>query len=44
MSSLLIVKDDELLRDAFSAQLAQAAHTRIPAADGAVAQALLDLG
>jgi two-component system OmpR family response regulator len=42
MSSLLIVEDDELLRDALSAQLAQAGHTVTPAADGAVAQALLE--
>ena len=42
MSSLLIVEDDELLRDALSAQLAQAGHTVTPAADGAIAQALLE--
>lgn len=42
MSSLLIVEDDELLCDALSAQLAQAGHTVTPAADGAIAQALLE--
>lgn len=42
MSSLLIVEDDELLRDALSAQLAQAGHSVTPAADGAIAQALLE--
>lgn len=44
MSSLLIVEDDELLRDALSAQLAQAGHTVTPAADGAAAQVLLEAG
>ena len=42
MSSLLIVEDDDLLRDALSAQLAQAGHTVTPAADGAQAQTLLE--
>ena len=42
MSSLLIVEDDDLLRDALSAQLAQAGHTVTPAADGAQAQMLLE--
>lgn len=41
MSSLLIVEDDELLRDGLSAQLAQAGHTVTSAADGASAQAQL---
>lgn len=44
MSSLLIVEDDELLRDALSAQLAQAGHTVTPAADGAAAQVLMEVG
>ena len=42
MSSLLIVEDDDLLRDALSAQLAQAGHTVTPAADGEQAQTLLE--
>ena len=42
MSSLLIVEDDELLRDGLSAQLAQAGHTVRPAADGESAQVLLE--
>ena len=42
MSHLLIVEDDELLRDGLAAQLTQAGHTVTPAADGAVAQALLE--
>jgi DNA-binding response OmpR family regulator len=42
MSSLLIVEDDELLRDALSAQLSQAGHTVTPAPDGERAQALLE--
>ncbi len=42
MSSLLIVEDDELLRDGLSAQLAQAGHAVTPAPDGASAQALLE--
>ncbi len=42
MSSLLIIEDDELLRDGLSAQLAQAGHTVTAAADGEVAQGLLE--
>jgi two-component system OmpR family response regulator len=42
MSSLLIVEDDDLLRDAVSAQLSQAGHSLMAAADGAQAQALLE--
>src|SRR3990167_6058772 len=42
MAHLLIVEDDELLRDALSAQLKLAGHTVSPAADGAQAQALLE--
>src|SRR3990167_9084761 len=42
MAHLLIVEDDELLRDALSAQLKLAGHTVTPAADGAQAQALLE--
>jgi two-component system OmpR family response regulator len=42
MSSLLIVEDDDLLRDAVSAQLSQAGHSLVDAADGAQAQALLE--
>jgi DNA-binding response OmpR family regulator len=42
MSSLLIVEDDELLRDGLCAQLAQAGHTVTPAADGAKALTLLE--
>ena len=42
MSRLLIVEDDELLRDGLAAQLTQAGHTVTPAANGAVAQALLE--
>jgi DNA-binding response OmpR family regulator len=42
MTSLLIVEDDELLRDALSAQLTQAGHSVTSAADGALAQALLE--
>jgi DNA-binding response OmpR family regulator len=42
MSSLLIVEDDELLRDGLCAQLAQAGHTVTPAADGDRAQVLLE--
>ena len=41
MSNLLIVEDDDLLRDALCAQLIQAGHTATPAADGERAQALL---
>ena len=42
MSSLLIVEDDELLRDGLCAQLALAGHTVTPAADGERAQVLLE--
>lgn len=42
MSHLLIVEDDELLRDALGAQLTQAGHTVTPASDGERAQALLE--
>jgi len=42
MAHLLIVEDDELLRDALSAQLTMAGHTVTPVADGAQAQSLLD--
>lgn len=42
MSNLLIVEDDPLLRDALSAQLAQAGHAVQLAADGALAQTLLE--
>lgn len=42
MSSLLIVEDDELLRDGLCAQLTQAGHAVTPAADGAAAQVLLE--
>lgn len=42
MPSLLIVEDDDLLRDALSAQLAQAGHGVTTAADGALGQALLE--
>ncbi|WP_296443519.1 response regulator transcription factor [Rhodoferax sp. UBA5149] len=42
MSNLLIVEDDELLRDALSAQLTQAGHTLLSAADGEKAQTLLE--
>ena len=42
MAHLLIVEDDELLRDALSAQLKLAGHTVTPATDGAQAQALLE--
>jgi DNA-binding response OmpR family regulator len=42
MSSLLIIEDDELLRDGLSAQLAQAGHAVTAAADGEAAQALLE--
>ena len=41
MSNLLIVEDDDLLRDALCAQLIQAGHTATPAADGERAQLLL---
>jgi two-component system, OmpR family, response regulator len=42
MSSLLIVEDDELLRDGLCAQLTQAGHSVTPAIDGAQAQNLLE--
>ncbi len=42
MAHLLIVEDDELLRDGLSAQLVHAGHTVSSACDGAQAQALLD--
>ena len=42
MSSLLIIEDDELLRDGLSAQLAQAGHSVTAAADGEAAQLLLE--
>ncbi len=42
MSSLLIVEDDDLLRDAVSAQLSQAGHSLVAAADGEQAQTLLE--
>ena len=41
MSSLLIVEDDELLRDGLNALLVQAGHSVTPAADGQAALALL---
>ncbi|MBK9441962.1 MAG: response regulator [Comamonadaceae bacterium] len=42
MSSLLIIEDDELLRDGLSAQLAQVGHAVTAAADGEAAQLLLE--
>ena len=42
MSSLLIVEDDELLRDGLSAQLAQTGHAVTTAADGESALVLLE--
>jgi two-component system OmpR family response regulator len=42
MAHLLIVEDDELLRDALTAQLAQAGHTVASAANGALAQVQLE--
>lgn len=42
MSCLLIVEDDELLRDGLSAQLAQTGHAVTTAADGESALALLE--
>jgi DNA-binding response OmpR family regulator len=42
MSSLLIIEDDELLRDGLCAQLAQAGHSITAAADGEAAQTLLE--
>ena len=42
MSSLLIIEDDELLRDGLSAQLAQVGHAVTSVADGEAAQVLLE--
>ena len=42
MSSLLIIEDDELLRDGLSAQLSQLGHSVTTAADGEIAQHLLE--
>jgi DNA-binding response OmpR family regulator len=42
MSSLLIIEDDELLRDGLCAQLTQMGHSVTAAADGEVAQRLLE--
>lgn len=42
MSSLLIIEDDELLRDGLCAQLAQAGHNVTAAADGEAAQTSLE--
>ena len=42
MSNLLIIEDDDLLRDGLCAQLAQAGHGVTAAADGEVAQTLLE--
>ncbi|MDO8248291.1 MAG: response regulator transcription factor [Rhodoferax sp.] len=42
MSSLLIIEDDELLRDGLCAQLVQAGHNVTAAADGEAAQTLLE--
>jgi two-component system OmpR family response regulator len=42
MAHLLIVEDDELLRDAVCAQLRHAGHTVCSAVDGAQAQTLLE--
>jgi two-component system, OmpR family, response regulator len=42
MSSLLIIEDDELLRDGLSAQLSQLGHSVTTAVDGEVAQRLLE--
>jgi two-component system, OmpR family, response regulator len=43
MPSLLIIEDDELLRDALCAQLTQAGHAVTPAPDGDTAQTLLEI-
>jgi two-component system, OmpR family, response regulator len=43
MSNLLIIEDDELLRDGLCAQLAQVGHNVTAAADGEVAQRLLEV-
>jgi DNA-binding response OmpR family regulator len=42
MSNLLIIEDDELLRDGLSAQLTQVGHRVMAAADGEAAQVLLE--
>jgi two-component system, OmpR family, response regulator len=42
MAHLLIVEDDELLRDGLCAQLTHAGHTGQSANDGAQVQAMLD--
>jgi DNA-binding response OmpR family regulator len=42
MSNLLIIEDDDLLRDGLCAQLRQAQHSVCTAPDGAIAQALLE--
>lgn len=42
MPNLLIVEDDDLLRDGLSAQLTQAGHTVTTAADGALGQTQLE--
>ena len=42
MSHLLIVEDDELLRDGLCAQLMHAGHSVSSASDGAQAQAMLE--
>ena len=42
MSSLLIIEDDELLRDGLTAQLTHMGHTVTAAADGEAAQILLE--
>lgn len=41
MVNLLIVEDDELLRDALAAQLMQAGYNVVSAANGAMARKLL---
>jgi len=42
MPTLLLIEDDDLLRDGLCAQLAQAGHSVTAAADGEAAQALLE--
>jgi len=42
MANLLIIEDDELLRDGLSAQLSQAGHNVTVAADGEAGQSLLE--
>lgn len=44
MAHLLIAEDDDLLRDALTAQLTQAGHTVTPAPDGSLAQTHLESG